>query len=298
VGRAEGARLPLAVRGAERVQALAWPLPVASAQVKSALLLAGLYADGPVSVTEPAHSRDHSERMLKQFGARLETRGLTTILHPGPLAGTSVTVPGDISSAAFLLTAGLIVPEAWVRITGVGLNPTRTGALDVLQAMGAGLVIEPAPGAIGEPSGTVTASPRALAGTSVAGGLIPRLIDEVPVLAVAAALARGRTEIADAAELRVKESDRLAALARELGAMGASVSERPDGLVIEGPTRLRGARVRSGGDHRIAMALAVAGLVAEGETVIEDTECIATSFPRFAETLNILAGETVVTVEP
>jgi 3-phosphoshikimate 1-carboxyvinyltransferase len=298
VGRADGARLPLAVRGADRVQALAWPLTVASAQMKSAILLAGLYAEGPVSVTEPSRSRDHSERMLRQFGARLQTEGLTTTIEPGPLVGTSVTVPGDISSAAFLIVAGLIVPDAQVRVTGVGLNPTRTGALEALDAMGASLGIEPAGREVGEPRGAVTAATRSLGGTRIAGAIIPRLIDEVPILAVAAALARGRTEIGDAAELRVKESDRLAALARELGAMGAHVTEQPDGLVIEGPTRLRGAVVRSGGDHRIAMALAVAGLVAQGETVIEDTDCIATSFPRFAEILNDLAGEPVATVEP
>jgi 3-phosphoshikimate 1-carboxyvinyltransferase len=298
VGRAEGARLPLAVRGADRVKALSWPLPVASAQLKSAVLLAGLYADGPVTVTEPSQSRDHSERMLRQFGARLQTEGFTTTIHPGPLTGASVTVPGDISSAAFLIVAGLIVPDARVSIAGVGLNPTRTGALDVLDAMGAGLGIDRAHGGAGEPIGAVTASARPLRGTRIAGALVPRLIDEVPILAVAAAMAQGRTEIGDAAELRVKESDRLAALARELGALGVRVGEQPDGLVIEGPTRLRGAVVKSGGDHRIAMALAVAGLVAEGETVIEDTDCIATSFPRFAETLNALAGEPVATVEP
>jgi 3-phosphoshikimate 1-carboxyvinyltransferase len=297
VGRAEGSRLPVAVHGADRVQALACPLSVASAQVKSAILLAGLYADGPVSVTEPAQSRDHSERMLRQFGARLQTQGLTTTLVPGPLAATSVAVPGDISSAAFLLVAGLVVPDARVTVTGVGLNPTRTGLLDALTAMGACLAIEPAPEGAGEPSAAVTATATALAGITVAGALIPRLIDEVPALAVAAALAQGRTEIRDAAELRVKESDRVATVARELGAMGARISERPDGLVIDGPARLRGARVRSGGDHRIAMALAVAALVADGETVIEDTECIATSFPRFVETLNGLAGEPAVTVE-
>jgi 3-phosphoshikimate 1-carboxyvinyltransferase len=196
------------------------------------------------------------------------------------------------------VVATLIVADAQVRVTGVGLNPTRTGALEVLDAMGADLVIVPAPGGTGEPSGSVTARTHSLGGTRVAGRLIPRLIDEVPILAVAASMARGRTEIGDAAELRVKESDRLAALARELGSMGAQIGERPDGLVIEGPARLRGAVVRSGGDHRIAMALAVAGLVAEGETVIEDTDCIATSFPRFAETLDALAGEPVATVEP
>jgi 3-phosphoshikimate 1-carboxyvinyltransferase len=298
VGRADGTRLPLAIRGADRVQPLTCSLPVASAQVKSAILIAGLYADGPVSVTEPAQSRDHSERMLRQFGARLETRDLTVTLHPGPLVGTAVVVPGDISSAAFLIVAGLVIPDSRVTVTGVGLNPTRTGLLEALAAMGARLDLGPVATGAGEPWGTVTASPAALGGTTVAGALVPRLIDEIPALVVAAALAEGRTEIRDAAELRVKESDRVAALARELGAMGARISERPDGLLIEGAARLRGARVSSGGDHRIAMALAVAGLAAHGETVIEDTECIATSFPRFADTLNALAGATAVSVEP
>jgi 3-phosphoshikimate 1-carboxyvinyltransferase len=299
VGRAEGGRLPLAVRGAAPLRAIAHDLPVASAQVKSAILLAGLYADGPVSVTEPAMSRDHSERMLRAFGARLESRGLTTTIEPGPLEARAVTVPGDLSSAAFLLVAGLIVPDGRVTVPGVGLNPTRTGLLDVLAAMGAGLDVAAAEAVGGtEPAGTVTVWPSTLRGATVGGTLIPRLVDEVPALAVAAACARGRTEIRDAAELRVKESDRIAALARQLGLMGAAVEERPDGLVVEGPARLRGARVSSGGDHRIAMALAVAGLVADGETVVEDTACIATSFPGFADALNALAGGPVVTVEP
>ncbi|HEV8642542.1 MAG TPA: 3-phosphoshikimate 1-carboxyvinyltransferase [Methylomirabilota bacterium] len=299
VGRAEGGRLPLAIRGVDRPTALAYELPIASAQVKSAILLAGLYADGSVAVTEPAQSRDHSERMLRQFGARLETRGLSTTMSPGALMGTTVIVPGDISSAAFLLVAGLIVADARVTVAGVGLNPTRAGLLEALGAMGAHLEIAPTErGGVGEPSGAITAAGRELAGTTVAGALVPRLIDEIPALAVAALVARGRTEIRDAAELRVKESDRVAALARELGAMGARIAERPDGLLIEGGARLRGARVASGGDHRIAMALAVAGLVADGETVIEDTACIATSFPQFADLLNGLAGEPAVTMEP
>ena len=298
VGRADGSKLPLAVRGAERVGALTYALPVASAQVKSAILLAGLAADGPVAVTEPAQSRDHTERMLRQFGARLNTRGLTTTLEPGPLAGASVTVPGDISSATFVLVAALVVPDSRVTVTGLGLNPTRTGVLEALAAMGARLEVAPAtvPSG-GEPYGDVTAVSSELGGASVGGALVPRLLDEVPALAVAAALARGRSEITDAAELRVKESDRLAALARELTAMGACITERPDGLVIEGGARLRGTRVTSGGDHRIAMALAVAGLVAQGETLIEDTDCIATSFPQFADVLNALAGEPCASVE-
>lgn len=302
VGRADGARLPLGIRGGP-LRALHWDLPVASAQVKSAILLAGLHADGPVSVTEPALSRDHSERLLRQFGARLERRGLTTTVEPGALQATAVRVPGDISSAAFLLVAGAIVPGAQVTVSGVGLNPTRTGILEVLAAMGAALAVspaavDPADEARGEPTGEVTVRASELRATTVGGPLIPRLIDEIPVLAVAAACARGRTEIRDAGELRVKESDRLAALARELSRLGARVTEQPDGLVVEGAARLTGARVASGGDHRIAMALAVAGLVAEGETVVEDAACIATSFPGFADDLNALAGEPVVTVEP
>ncbi len=295
-GRADGGRLPLAVRGARPLHPIAYESPVASAQVKSAVLLAGLHADGPVSVTEPAQSRDHSERMLRQFGARVDTAGLTTTITPGALRGTSIVVPGDISSAAFLLVAGLVVSEARVTVAGIGLNPTRTGVLEALAAMGARLDLVPADGA-GEPSGAVTAVTTELHGATVAGDLVPRLIDEVPVLAVAAALARGTTEIRDAAELRVKESDRVAALAHELGAMGAVVRELPDGLAIQGPARLRGARVASGGDHRIAMALAVAGLVAEGETIVDDVACIATSFPQFADTVNTLAGGEVARIE-
>ena len=322
VGRSDGNRLPLGVRGGASLKAIAYESPVASAQIKSAVLLAGLYADGPVSVTEPAASRDHSEVMLRQFGVRVEQRGLTTTLTPGPLSAASVVVPGDISSSAFLLIAAAIVKDARVTVAGVGLNETRTGVLDVLHQMGAlmnvGEVSRPlqrlpavppdlepngAAGEVnahgaraGEVRGDVTVSSSALHGTEIGGSLIPRLIDEVPVLAVAAALAEGRTEIKDAGELRVKESDRLAALARELGRMGACVSERPNGLIIDGPARLRGAQVTSGGDHRIAMALAVAALVAEGETVIDDTACIATSFPQFADLLNSLAGQLCVSV--
>jgi 3-phosphoshikimate 1-carboxyvinyltransferase len=298
VGRADGDRLPLAIRGTERVRAVTVELPVASAQVKSAILLAGLYADGPVSVTEPAASRDHSEAMLSAFGAGVVKQERTVTITPGPLRATSVAVPGDLSSAAFLLVAGLLVPDAAVTVDGVGLNPTRTGVLDVLAAMGAQLTVTPDPPGAGEPRGSLTAAARELSGTVVAGALVPRLIDEVPILATVAALARGRTEIRDAAELRVKESDRLAMLARELGTLGAKIHERPDGLVIDGPARLRGARVHSGGDHRIAMALAVAGLVAEGETVVEDAACIETSFPQFVETVNALAGEPVMRVAP
>jgi 3-phosphoshikimate 1-carboxyvinyltransferase len=298
VGRAGGSRLPLAVRGADRPRAITYETPVASAQVKSAVLLAGLRADGPVTVTEPAPSRDHSEVMLRAFGARLERGERSVTLHPGPLHGTPVQVPGDISSAAFLLVAGALVRDARVTVTGVGVNPTRTGLLDVLASMRVPVASAPvgAPGD-GERMATLSVASAEPAGTTVAGRLIPRLIDEVPALAVLAATAHGTTEIRDAAELRVKESDRIAALKRELGAMGVRIEERPDGMVIPGRQRFRGARVASGGDHRMAMALAVAALVADGETVIEDVACVQTSFPTFVDLVNALAGGAAITVD-
>jgi 3-phosphoshikimate 1-carboxyvinyltransferase len=297
IGRAEGGRLPLGVRGARPLQALSFVSPVASAQIKSAVLLAGLWAGEPVSVREPAASRDHTEQMLRHFGARVSIENDTVTLVPGvPLSGGTVQVPGDISSAAFLLVAAAIVPGSQVSIPGVGVNATRTGILDALEAMGAPVERHEAVRAP-EPRATLRMETNELRGITVNAVLIPRLIDEVPVLAVAAAVARGRTEIQDAAELRVKESDRLAALARELAKMGARIQERPDGVVIDGGAALRGARVDSGGDHRMAMALVVAGLAARGETIVEDTGCVATSFPQFVETMNRLANDEVVTVE-
>jgi 3-phosphoshikimate 1-carboxyvinyltransferase len=300
VGRSDGGRLPLAVRGAERPRAIAYDTPIASAQVKSAILLAGLRADGPVTVREPAPSRDHSEVMLRAFGVRVERPDARTVtLHPGPLRGTAIQVPGDISSAAFVLVAGLIVPGARVTVRRVGVNPTRTGLLDVLASMYAPLTINAQHGsdASGEPMASLTVSAGPLEATTVAGAVIPRLIDEVPALAVLAATARGTTEIRDATELRVKESDRIAVLGRELSKMGVRIEERPDGMAIPGGQRFRGARVVSAGDHRMAMALAVAGLVADGETLIEDAACVQTSFPTFVDTLNALVGGDAITVE-
>ena len=297
VGRADGGRLPLAVRGAERPRAISYDSPVASAQVKSAILLAGLRADGPVTVTEPAPSRDHSEVMLGAFGARVERGERRVTLHPGPLRATAVQVPGDISSAAFLLVAGAIVRDARLTVAGVGVNPTRTGLLDVLTAMGVTVSRTAVDGAAaGERIAALSVESAEPVGTTVGGTLIPRLIDEVPALAVLAAVARGSTEIRDAGELRVKESDRIAAVTRELGRMGVRIEERPDGMVIPGGQRFRGAHVASGGDHRMAMALAVAGLVADGETVVEDVACVQTSFPTFVELVNTLAGGAAVTV--
>jgi 3-phosphoshikimate 1-carboxyvinyltransferase len=297
VGRAEGTRLPLAIRGTGLAKAIQYATPVASAQVKSAILLAGLVAEGPVTVTEPALSRDHSERMLRRFGARVTTEDRTVTLTPGALRATSVLVPGDISSAAFLLVAGAVVGDGQVTVHRVGVNPTRTGLLDVLAAMGARLQMTRAADE-GEPTASLTVTASTLNATTIGGALlIPRLIDEIPVLAVAAAAATGVTVVRDAGELRVKESDRIAALARELARMGAAIEERPDGMRITGGRRLHGAAVSSGGDHRMAMALTVAGLIAEGETLVEDVACVATSYPGFAETVNALAGTPVIEVQ-
>jgi 3-phosphoshikimate 1-carboxyvinyltransferase len=297
VGRGDGSRLPLAIRGARPLKGFRYRSQVPSAQVKSALLLAGLYADGPVGVEEPAPSRDHTERMLAGFGAQVRVDGRSVTLAPGgELRGHPIHVPGDLSSAAFFLVAGAIVPDSSVTIPGVGVNPTRTGLFDALREMGADVRLSDL-AAGGEPMATLEVRASRLKGTSVGGSLIPRLIDELPALAVAAACATGVTEVRDAAELRVKESDRIQAVITELGKLGARVQERADGFRIEGGTPLRGAVVQSWGDHRMAMALIIAGLVAEGQTVVEDTQCVATSYPEFLATLNALTGEPCAVVE-
>lgn len=297
VGRQEGSRLPLAIRGHPPLRGGHYRLPVASAQVKSALLLAGLHADSPVTVEEPEASRDHTERMLTSFGTRVDRDGCRVTLRPGAeLKGQPVQVPGDFSSAAFFLPLGCALPDSELTIRGVGVNPTRTGILGVLREMGADVrLTEQVDG--DEPTATLSVSASRLHGTRVGGALIPRLIDELPLLAVAAALAEGVTEVRDARELRVKESDRIHALAAELAKLGTRIEERDDGFVIRGGSPLTGARVQSHGDHRVAMALIVAGLLAAGPTVVEDTACIATSYPEFLSTLQTLAGEQCVAVE-
>lgn len=286
-GRKDGELAPLAVQGGG-LRPVDFASPVPSAQVKSALLLAGLYAPGVTSVTEPALSRDHTERMLEQFGAQVVRSGLAVSVKGEPaLKGTRIRVPGDISSAAFLMVAACIVPDAAVKIRGVGLNPTRTGALEVLRAMGA--KIEVAPGTSGgEPVGDITVYSSDLRGVEIGGELIPRLIDEVPVLTVAAAYAKGKTVIRDAAELKYKESNRLATMAMELSRLGAAVEGLPDGLIIHGGRPLRGTRVESHGDHRVAMALAVAGLAARGETAVGGASAVNVSYPGFAESIEQL----------
>lgn len=268
------------------LQSIDYTLPVASAQVKSALLLAGLYSSGITAVTEPEKSRDHTERMLKAFGGEVEVEELTVRVKPGAnLEGQEVTVPGDISSAAFFLVAGAIIPGSEIVLENVGLNPTRTGILEVLKEMGADIEILQEKEIAGEPVGDLLVRSSSLHGTTIEGAIIPRLIDEVPILAVAAAVAQGETVIKDAKELRVKETDRIKAMVEELGKMGVDIEERPDGMVIRGGKGLKGALCQSYDDHRVAMSLAVAGLVAKGETKIEDSQCIAISFPNFTSLL-------------
>lgn len=287
-GRRGGELAPLAIQG-QRLKGTTIRTPVASAQVKSAILLAGLTAAGPTTVIEPALSRDHSERMLRAFGADLQVAGpagTEVTVHPGAvLRGQAVVVPGDISSAAFWLVAAAITPGAELTVANVGLNPSRTGILEVLQQMGVAITVLNPRDVAGEPVGDLHVCHGPLRPFAIAGDLIPRLVDEIPVLAVAACCADGVSTIADAAELRVKETDRLSVMARQLGAMGARLEERPDGLVIEGPCRLHGAELDSETDHRVAMSLAVAALIARGDSVLHRPEAAAVSYPGFWDDL-------------
>jgi 3-phosphoshikimate 1-carboxyvinyltransferase len=294
--RAMGAQLattdghaPLTITGGA-LRGMTHELPVASAQVKTALLLAGLSAAGRTTVREPMPSRDHTERMLPAFGARVVRDGLAASVDGGQrLRGTSVDVPGDASSAAFLVVAALVLPDSEVRLEGVLLSPTRTAFLEVLRAMG-GRVDARLERTEPEPVGTIVASSSALVGTRIDPALVPSLIDEVPALAVAGAFASGRLEVTGAGELRHKETDRIAALTRGLTALGARVEERPDGLVVEGGAPLRGAQVDSEDDHRIAMALSIAALGARGASEVARGECVAVSFPSFYEVLGRATG--------
>ncbi len=287
-GRKTNSLAPLGILG-QQLKAIHYRSPIASAQVKSCILLAGLMADGETTVTEPALSRDHSERMLRAFGAKLSVDRETcsvTVSGGAQLQGQNVIVPGDISSAAFWLVAGAIVPGSELLVENVGVNPTRTGILEALEMMGADIQLQNQREAAGEPVADILVrSSGQLRGCNIAGDLIPRLIDEIPILAVAAAFASGTTIIRDAAELRVKESDRLAVTAAELNRMGAKISELPDGLEITGGTPLTGADVDSYTDHRIAMSLAIAALNATGITNIHRAEAAAISYPDFTATL-------------
>ena len=290
-GRAGGNLAPLAIEG-RQLKGATIRTPVASAQVKSAILLAALTADGPTTVIEPVQSRDHSERMLRAFGADLSVGGPgqteVTVVPGSSLKGQDVVVPGDISSAAFWLVAGAITPGADLTIENVGLNPSRTGILDVLKQMGARIEVLNARDVAGEPVGDLRVVHGPLKGFSIGADLIPRLVDEIPVLAVAACCAEGPSRVTGAEELRVKETDRLAVMARQLGAMGAQIEEFPDGMTIQGGVRLHGAEVDSETDHRVAMSLAVAAQIASGVTTIARPEAAAVSYPGFWDDLERL----------
>jgi len=283
-------RAPLVIRG-RPLRGHDHALTVASAQVKSAILLAGLYADGPTVVRQCGPARDHTERMLVGMGADVRTEGLNvTIAPPARLAPLSFRVPGDLSSAAYLLVAAAIVPESELTVEGVGVNPTRTGLLDVLRNMGARLALSNEREQGGEPVADITVRAAPLHATRVGGDLVVRMIDEFPILAVAATQAQGETVVRDAAELRVKETDRIATVVAELTKLGARIEPLPDGFRVSGPTPLRGATVDSHGDHRLAMALAVAGLLAGGETIVRGASCTADSFPGFEGIARGLVG--------
>jgi 3-phosphoshikimate 1-carboxyvinyltransferase len=284
-GRGGGDLAPLAIQGSP-LHGTSYDSPIASAQVKSALLLGGLYAEGETTVREPHLSRDHSERMLRYFGADVRPFPGGVTLVPGrSLEGREVVVPGDISSAAFFLVAALITPGSELLIRNVGVNPTRSGIIDILRAMGGSIELVDPRELSGEPVADLLVRSSRLQGIEIGGEVVPRAIDEFPVVSVAAACAEGTTTIRDARELRVKETDRIAAISAELGKLGARIAPREDGMEIEGGTLLHGGRVSSHGDHRIAMSMAVASLVARGEVTIDDTACTATSFPNFWELL-------------
>lgn len=291
-GRQGDHQAPLAVRGT-MLKPIHYQSPVASAQVKSCLLLAGLMTAGDTTVTEPSLSRDHSERMLRAFGANLTIDPDTcsvTVHGPATLTGQTIVVPGDISSAAFWLVAGAITPGSDLVVENVGINPTRTGILDALQAMEADIALENPREVTGEPVADLRVRYGPLKAAHFGGDLIPRMIDEIPILAIAALFAEGTTVITDAAELRVKECDRLAAMASQLTALGAKVEEAPEGLTIQGQSTLTGATVESFGDHRVAMSLAIAALRTQGDTVIQRAEAAAVSYPSFVATLEQLCG--------
>lgn len=281
---------PLLIRGTS-LHGIDYRSPVASAQVKSCILLAGLYADRETSVTEPALSRDHTERMLKSFGARVKRTGLTAQIFPeSRLIGQKIQIPGDISSAAYFLAAALLVPGSEILLKNVGINPTRDGILQVIKKMGSDLQILNQRTISGEPVADLLVRHSSLNGTVIEGDLIPTLIDEIPILAVLASFAEGTTVIRNAEELKVKESDRLSIMVEGLLAMGAEVTGTDDGMIIRGGKLLRGTRIDSHKDHRIAMSFAVAGLAADGVTSIPDSGCVAISYPGFYEDLQKLSS--------
>ncbi|WP_059170954.1 3-phosphoshikimate 1-carboxyvinyltransferase [Bacillus sp. FJAT-27445] len=280
-GRENGKFIPITISSGT-LKGISYKLPVASAQVKSAILLAGLQAEGETFITELASTRDHTERMIRLFGGKIETSGKSiTVLGGQKLHAAEINVPGDISSAAFFLAAGSLVPGSEIILKNVGLNWTRTGILDVLEKMGADISIVRSSGDTFEPSGDILVRHSRLKGTTIGGDLIPRLIDELPIIALLASQAEGETIIKDAAELKVKETDRIETVATELRKLGAKIETTSDGMVITGGTALGGGTVTSHGDHRIGMMLAIAALICKTEIELLDTEAIAVSYPDF-----------------
>ncbi|MEK4424767.1 3-phosphoshikimate 1-carboxyvinyltransferase [Solibacillus sp. FSL K6-1523] len=290
-GRENGQYTPLAIQGTT-LQAIDYTMPVASAQVKSAILFAGLRAQGTTIVRESEVSRDHTERMLRQFGAAVTTKqGVVSFEGGQQLTGTHVDVPGDISSAAFFLVAGAIAKNSRITLKNVGVNETRNGILEVLQNMGAKMEVVVDDEQAAEPTATITIAKSALKGTTIEGAIIPRLIDEIPILALLATQATGKTIIKDAEELKVKETNRIDAVVAELKKLGAQIEATSDGMIIEGPTKLHGASLKSYGDHRIGMMAAIAALVTDGAIELDDAQCIAVSYPTFFEHIDQLKNK-------
>lgn len=280
-GRLDGQYTPLAIQGT-KLKAIDYTMPVASAQVKSAILLAGLQAEGTTIVREKEVSRDHTERMLKQFGAEIDVvEGIVSLKGGQTLHGTHVSVPGDISSAAFFLVAGAITPNSEITLQNVGVNETRDGILRVLKQMGAKVDVQIEDVSAAEPTATITVETSVLQGITIEGDIIPTLIDEIPIIALLATQSNGTTVIKDAEELKVKETNRIDAVVNELKKLGANITATDDGMIIEGPTKLHGASLTTYGDHRIGMMGAVASLITEGDVTLDDAECIAVSYPTF-----------------
>ncbi|WP_407642046.1 3-phosphoshikimate 1-carboxyvinyltransferase [Cytobacillus massiliigabonensis] len=287
-GRKNGEFTPLSIMGGN-LKGIEYKLPVASAQVKSSLLFAGLQADGTTTVVEPVTTRDHTERMIKQFGGEVEKIGTTIRIKGGQkLTGTSIHVPGDISSAAFFLAAGAIIPESEIKLTNVGLNPTRTGIIDIMKDMGANITITQNIENEFEPSGDICIQSSALKGTTIGGEIIPRLIDEIPIIALMATQAEGVTIIKDAHELKVKETNRIDTVVAELTKLGAKIDATEDGMIIYGKSELTGGMVSSHGDHRIGMMLSIAAALSKEDVYLENEEAIYVSYPSFFDHLNSL----------
>ncbi len=281
---------PVMVQG-NNLNGITYKMPVASAQVKSSIMLAALYAEGVTEIIEPVKSRDHTERMLKYFGAKIVVKGKSIKIFPGSeLKGKKIFIPGDISSAAFFIIAGLLMKKTRITIKNVNINPTRTGIIDIVKKMGGKVIIKNKKVLNNEPVGDIVVSSSKLKGTIIKGNIIPRLIDEIPVISIAAAFAKGKTIISDAKELRVKETDRINTMIKNLKRIGIKVEEKEDGMIIYGNngTPFKYADIDSFSDHRIAMAFSIAALVSDNGLLIKDTECVNTSFPEFFNILNNL----------